>query len=92
MDISGVVCVYPNKDWKIGTLFVDVRDISELISLASIIMFLLDETEDEDVNREYVEETSRDTVMIAVSQLVATDTVPMVKAICLKFIFVVSLL
>jgi len=55
-------------------------------------MFLLDETEDEDVNREYVEETSRDTVMIAVSQLVATDTVPMVKAICLKFIFVVSLL
>lgn len=37
----------------------------------------LNETEDEDFNREYVEETSGDTVMVAVSQLVATDTVPM---------------
>lgn len=35
-----------------------------------------DETEDEDVNKEYAEETNRDAVMIAASKLVATDTVP----------------
>ncbi|KAK6940896.1 STAG protein, partial [Dillenia turbinata] len=35
-----------------------------------------DETEDDDLNREYVEETNRDAVMIAAAKLVATDTVP----------------
>ncbi|KAL5983962.1 hypothetical protein ACLOJK_018064 [Asimina triloba] len=34
------------------------------------------ETEDEDVNEEYIEETNRDTVMIAAAKLVASDTVP----------------
>ncbi|XP_021608401.1 sister-chromatid cohesion protein 3 isoform X4 [Manihot esculenta] len=33
------------------------------------------ETEDEDLNREYIEETNRDAVMIAAAKLVATDTV-----------------
>ncbi|XP_058083552.1 sister-chromatid cohesion protein 3 [Magnolia sinica] len=35
-----------------------------------------DETEDEDVNEEYIEETNPDTVMIAAAKLVASDTVP----------------
>ncbi|KAJ9171896.1 hypothetical protein P3X46_015198 [Hevea brasiliensis] len=34
-----------------------------------------DETEDEDSNKEYIEETNRDAVMIAAAKLVATDTV-----------------
>ncbi|KAF7818257.1 sister-chromatid cohesion protein 3 [Senna tora] len=35
-----------------------------------------DETEDEDVNREYAEETNRDAVMIAAAKLIASDAVP----------------
>ncbi|PHT68476.1 Sister-chromatid cohesion protein 3 [Capsicum chinense] len=35
-----------------------------------------DETEDEDFNREYIEETNRDAVIIAVGKLVAVDAVP----------------
>lgn len=35
-----------------------------------------DETEEDDVNQEYVEETNRDAVMIAAAMLVATDVVP----------------
>ncbi|KAI4301329.1 hypothetical protein L6164_034617 [Bauhinia variegata] len=35
-----------------------------------------DETEDEDVNKEYAEETNRDVVMIAAAKLIATDAVP----------------
>ncbi|KMT19550.1 hypothetical protein BVRB_1g011700 [Beta vulgaris subsp. vulgaris] len=35
------------------------------------------ETEDEDVNREYVEETTRDAVIIAAGKLVTSDVVPM---------------
>lgn len=36
-----------------------------------------DETEEEDVKREYVEETNRDAVMICAAKLVATDVVPL---------------
>ncbi|KAK9281795.1 hypothetical protein L1049_004701 [Liquidambar formosana] len=35
-----------------------------------------DETEEDDVNKEYVEETNRDAVMIAAAKLVASDVVP----------------
>lgn len=42
-------------------------------------VYIADETEDEDVNKEYAEETNRDAVMIAAAKLVATDTVPKVK-------------
>ncbi|KAL4558817.1 hypothetical protein LXL04_037019 [Taraxacum kok-saghyz] len=35
-----------------------------------------DETEDKEANREYVEETNRDSVMIAAAKLVATEAVP----------------
>lgn len=42
-------------------------------------MCIIDETEDEDVNREYVEETNRDAVMIAAAKLVACDAVPKVN-------------
>lgn len=42
-------------------------------------LLLTDETEDEDVNKEYVEETNRDAVMIAAAKLVASDTVSKVN-------------
>lgn len=42
------------------------------------IVVLIDETEDEDANEEYIEETNRDAVIIAAAKLVATDTVPKV--------------
>ncbi|XP_022758099.1 sister-chromatid cohesion protein 3-like [Durio zibethinus] len=35
-----------------------------------------DDTEDEDVNKDYIEETNRDAVMIAAAKLIASDTVP----------------
>lgn len=38
----------------------------------------IDETEDEAANKEYVEETNRDAVMIAAAKLVAIDAVPKV--------------
>lgn len=44
------------------------------------ISYFTDETEDEDANKEYVEETSRDMVMVAAAKLVANDTVPKVKS------------
>ncbi|XP_031122342.1 sister-chromatid cohesion protein 3 [Ipomoea triloba] len=39
-------------------------------------LHMSDETEDDDTNREYVEETNRDAVIIAASKLVAVDAVP----------------
>lgn len=44
-------------------------------------MFVTDETEDEDVNKEYIEETNRDAVMIAAAKLVASDAVPKVNIV-----------
>lgn len=35
-----------------------------------------DETEDEDIHKEYVEETNRQAIMIAAAKLIANDTVP----------------
>lgn len=40
---------------------------------------MIDETEDDDANKEYIEETNRDAVMIAAAKLVTTDTVPKVN-------------
>lgn len=40
-----------------------------------LLMCHADETEDEDVDNEYVEETNRDAVIIAAAKLVASDTV-----------------
>lgn len=42
---------------------------------------LTDDTEEEDVKREYIEETNRDAVMICAAKLVATDVVPLVSHI-----------
>ncbi|KAM7495930.1 hypothetical protein LguiA_020344 [Lonicera macranthoides] len=39
-------------------------------------LYISDETEDEDVNKDYVEETYRDAVIIAAAKLVATDAIP----------------
>lgn len=41
--------------------------------------FFTDETEDEDANKEYIEETNRDVVIVAAAKLVADDTVPKVN-------------
>ncbi|CAH9111509.1 unnamed protein product [Cuscuta epithymum] len=39
-------------------------------------LHISDETEDDEANREYVEETNRDTIVLAVCKLVALDAVP----------------
>lgn len=44
-----------------------------------------DEIEDEDGNKEYIEDTNRDTVILAATKLVANDSVPMVSYHCLYF-------
>lgn len=41
--------------------------------------------EDEDVNREYIEETNRDALMIAAAQLAVSDKVSKVKIIVLIY-------
>lgn len=41
-----------------------------------------DETEDEDANEEYIEDTNRDAVMIAAAKLVLADTV---SKVCAEF-------
>ncbi|GAV85837.1 LOW QUALITY PROTEIN: hypothetical protein CFOL_v3_29271, partial [Cephalotus follicularis] len=45
------------------------------ILIRSANLFVTDEMEDEDLNKEYVEETNRDAVMIAAAKLVASDTI-----------------
>lgn len=40
-----------------------------------------DETEEDDYNREYIEETNRVAVIIAVAKLVAVEAVPKVRLI-----------
>ena len=49
-----------------------------------------DETEDEDVNKEYVEETNRDAVMIAAAKVVATEAVPKVSYRCCHMLILVE--
>lgn len=62
-----------------------------MICLCSSSLILLskknftDETEDEDVNREYIEETNRDALMIAAAQLAVSDKVSKVKIIVLIY-------
>lgn len=49
--------------------------------ITELIKYLLsDETEDEDANEEYVEDTNRDAVMIAAAKLVLAEIVPKVCA------------
>jgi len=45
----------------------------------SLAYQILDEAEDEDVNKEYAVETNRDVVMIAAAKLIANDVVPKVN-------------
>lgn len=47
----------------------------------SFIFVRIDESEDEDTSKEYVEETNKDAIMIAAAKLVASDTVSTVKLI-----------
>ena len=51
-----------------------IEDIFSYIKL-----FFTDGTEDEDANREYIEDTNKDAVMIAASKLVVRNAVPKVK-------------
>ncbi|KAJ0113315.1 hypothetical protein Patl1_01119 [Pistacia atlantica] len=54
----------------------DAHVLQKFWKLCEQQLNISDETEDEDVNKEYAEETNRDAVMIAAAKLVATDTVP----------------
>lgn len=50
-----------------------------IFSVAKVYLKVSDETEDEEANQEYIEETNRDAVMIAAAKLVATNTIPKVR-------------
>ncbi|KAK6239286.1 hypothetical protein QUC31_004755 [Theobroma cacao] len=54
----------------------DVSILYKFWRLCELQLNISDETEDEDVNKEYIEETNRDAVMIAAAKLIASDTVP----------------
>ncbi|GAV79062.1 STAG domain-containing protein [Cephalotus follicularis] len=49
--------------------------IQKFWKLCELQLNISDETEEEDLNKEYVEETNRDVVMIAAAKLVASDTI-----------------
>jgi hypothetical protein len=59
--------------------------ISRNLNLSSF-MFLTVKTEDKVLNKDYIEETNRDAVMIAAAKMVAVDAVPKV-IVFLKFDF-----
>ncbi|CAH1447463.1 unnamed protein product [Lactuca virosa] len=54
----------------------DISTIRRFWKLCEQQFDVSDETEDEEANKEYVEETNRDSIMIAASKLVATEAVP----------------
>ncbi|KAG4120112.1 hypothetical protein ERO13_D11G123600v2 [Gossypium hirsutum] len=54
----------------------DVSILQKFWTLCEKQLKISDDTEDEDVNKEYIEETNRDTVMIAAAKLIASDTIP----------------
>ncbi|KAJ9543200.1 hypothetical protein OSB04_022907 [Centaurea solstitialis] len=54
----------------------DVSTLRKFWKLCEQQLDISDETEDEDVNKEYVEETNRDAIMIAAAKLVALEAVP----------------
>jgi len=54
----------------------NVSVLQRLWGLCEKHLNISDETEDEDANKEYVEETNRDAVIIAAAKLVAIDAVP----------------
>ncbi|KAG9157239.1 hypothetical protein Leryth_004904 [Lithospermum erythrorhizon] len=56
----------------------DVSTLQKFWGVCEKQLQISDETEDEDVVREYIEETNRDAVVIAAAKLVTTDTVPKV--------------
>lgn len=51
------------------------------------LIIRIDETEDEDANEEYIEETNKDTIVIAAAKLVASGTVSKVKDIILCIVW-----
>ncbi|WOL01402.1 hypothetical protein Cni_G10118 [Canna indica] len=55
----------------------DEPSIENFWNLSEKLLTISDETEDEDANVEYIEDTNRDAVMLAAAKLVATRSVPM---------------
>ncbi|WOL18859.1 sister-chromatid cohesion protein 3 [Canna indica] len=55
----------------------DKPSIEKFWNLSEKLLTISDETEDEDANAEYIEDTNRDAVMLAAAKLVATRSVSM---------------
>ncbi|CAD6252982.1 unnamed protein product [Miscanthus lutarioriparius] len=68
---------YVNNSSIYQVLLWDTHSCLELQNrgVCMILAVLLNETEDEDANEEYIEDTNRDAVMIAAAKLVLADTV-----------------
>ncbi|GMJ09154.1 sister-chromatid cohesion protein 3, SISTER-CHROMATID COHESION PROTEIN 3 [Hibiscus trionum] len=54
----------------------DASTLQKFWTLCEKQLKISDDTEDEDVNKEYIEETNREKVMIVAVKLIASDTVP----------------
>lgn len=55
----------------------DESTVQKYWKLSEQLLNVSDEIEDEDGNKEYIEDTNRDTVILAATKLVANDSVPM---------------
>ncbi|EOX94906.1 Sister-chromatid cohesion protein 3 [Theobroma cacao] len=79
--LADVWCLFRNTNFSPTKLerlgyCPDVSILYKFWRLCELQLNISDETEDEDVNKEYIEETNRDAVMIAAAKLIASDTVP----------------
>ncbi|XP_021279482.1 sister-chromatid cohesion protein 3 [Herrania umbratica] len=79
--LADVWCLFRNTNFSSTKLerlgyCPDVSILQKFWRLCELQLNISDETEDEDVNKEYIEETNRDAVMIAAAKLIASDTVP----------------
>ncbi|KAI8025496.1 Sister-chromatid cohesion protein 3 [Camellia lanceoleosa] len=75
-----IQAAFTNKSPNVYTDFIFQATVPKLFPSLKLQMYLLwvsvDETEDEDIHKEYVEETNRQAIMIAAAKLIANDTVP----------------
>ncbi|KAK9139477.1 hypothetical protein Scep_009158 [Stephania cephalantha] len=74
-------CIFKRRNFSSTTLeklgfCPETSVLQKFWKLCEKLLNISDETEDEDANREYIEETNRDAVMIAAAKLVASHTVP----------------
>ncbi|XVE73228.1 hypothetical protein DITRI_Ditri11bG0100200 [Diplodiscus trichospermus] len=77
--LADVWCLFRKTNFlstKLEKLGYDPDILQKFWRLCEQQLKISDDTEDGDVNKEYIEETNRDAAMLAAAKLFATDTVP----------------